>query len=43
MDDGEIAVVTADSIDVFNDMLEPVEKERHTVRLGRVGRRKGRI
>ncbi|MEA4814894.1 MAG: isomerizing glutamine--fructose-6-phosphate transaminase, partial [Oscillospiraceae bacterium] len=31
MNDGEIAVVTRESIDVFNDMLEPVEKEHHTV------------
>ena len=31
MDDGEIAVLTADSIDVFDDELVPVEKERHQV------------
>ena len=31
MDDGEIAVLTADSIDVFDDELVPVEKEHHQV------------
>ena len=31
MDDGEIAVLTPDSIDVFDDELVPVEKEHHTV------------
>ena len=31
MDDGEIAVLTADSIDVFDDELVPVEKHRSTV------------
>ena len=31
MDDGEIAVLTADSIDVFDDELVPVEKKRSTV------------
>ena len=31
MDDGEIAVLTADSIDVFDDELVPVEKSRHQV------------
>ena len=31
MDDGEIAVLTADSIDVFDDELGPVEKHRSTV------------
>ena len=31
MDDGEIAVVTADSVDVFTSELEPVEKKRCTV------------
>lgn len=31
MDDGEIAVVTRDSIDVFNSELVPVEKDRVTV------------
>jgi len=31
MDDGEIAVLTADSIDVFDDELIPVEKRRTTV------------
>jgi len=31
MDDGEIAVVTADAIDVFTSELEPVEKKRSTV------------
>ena len=31
MDDGEIAVLTAYSIDVFDDELVPVEKERHQV------------
>ncbi len=31
MDDGEIAVLTADSIDVFDDEMVPVEKEHHQV------------
>ena len=31
MDDGEIAVITRDSIDVFNSELVPVEKDRVTV------------
>lgn len=31
MDDGEIAVLTADSIDVFDDELIPVDKKHHTV------------
>ncbi|MCB7514397.1 glutamine--fructose-6-phosphate transaminase (isomerizing) [bacterium 210917-SL.2.15] len=31
MDDGEIAVLTEDSIDVFDDELIPVDKEHHTV------------
>jgi glucosamine--fructose-6-phosphate aminotransferase (isomerizing) len=31
MDDGEIAVLTADSVDVFDDELVPVEKKRSTV------------
>ena len=31
MDDGEIAVLTADSIDVFDDELVPVAKEHHLV------------
>ena len=31
MDDGEIAVVTDESIDVFNSELEPVEKTHRTV------------
>ena len=31
MDDGEIAVLTEDSIDVFDDELTPVDKEHHTV------------
>lgn len=31
MDDGEIAVLTADSIDVFDDELVPVEKQHHLV------------
>ena len=31
MDDGEIAVVTADSIDVYNSELEPVEKKHSRV------------
>ena len=31
MDDGEIAALTADSIDVFDDELVPVEKEHHQV------------
>ncbi|MCI2056074.1 MAG: glutamine--fructose-6-phosphate transaminase (isomerizing) [Oscillibacter sp.] len=31
MDDGEIAVITPDSIDVFDDELVPVTKEHHQV------------
>lgn len=31
MDDGEIAVVTADKIDVYTSEMEPVKKEHHTV------------
>lgn len=31
MDDGEIAVITANSIQVYNSMLEPVRKEHHHV------------
>ena len=31
MDDGEIAVLTADSIDVFDDELVPVEKKHHEI------------
>lgn len=31
MDDGEIAVVTADGVDVFTSEMEPVEKQRRTV------------
>lgn len=31
MDDGEIAVVTADQISVYTSEMEPVRKERHTV------------
>ncbi len=31
MDDGEIAVLTADSVDVFDDELVPVEKHHSTV------------
>ncbi len=31
MDDGEIAVLTPDGVDVFDDELVPVQKERHTV------------
>ena len=31
MDDGEIAVLTEDSIDVFDDELIPVDKDHHTV------------
>ncbi len=31
MDDGEIAVLTADSVQVYNDMLEPVKKEHQHV------------
>ena len=31
MDDGEIAVLTADSIDVFDNELTPVDKKHHTV------------
>ena len=31
MDDGEIAVLTAEGVDVFDDELVPVEKEHHQV------------
>ncbi len=31
LDDGEIAVLTADSVQVYNALLEPVEKEHHQV------------
>ncbi len=31
MEDGEIAVLTADSIDVFDDELVPVQKEHHQI------------
>ncbi len=31
MDDGEIAVLTPDGVDVFDDELVPIQKERHTV------------
>lgn len=31
MDDGEIAVVTADQISIYTSEMEPVRKERHTV------------
>ena len=31
MDDGEVAVLTADSVEVFDALRRPVEKKRHTV------------
>ena len=43
MDDGEIAVLTADSIDVFDDELMPVEKEHSHGGLGRVRGGEGRL
>ncbi len=43
MDDGEIAVLTADSVDVFDDEMLPVEKTHSTSGLGRVRGGEGRL
>ncbi len=42
MDDGEIAVLTADTVDGFDDELVPVEK-KHSRWMGRVRRREAAI
>ena len=41
LEDGEVAVLTADGVQVYNSLLQPVEKEHLPCRLGDLCRGKG--
>ena len=43
MEDGEVAVLSRDGIQVYNAMEQPIEKEHQPHRLGDLGGRKGRL